>query len=289
MEVKNIMSIMVVALVGAVILTGFLPVLGATQEGIGTPISFTNSPSITNDNELLVTNDISTPHTFSAEYPNAYVTIDGEQIPTANAVQGFYFVSDGVSVCNTGAFFVVSYGETVAQYSPSWNVALSVTFENGVSTFTYRDGGTTNTYTTNYTWIGYRVTEGGNYVNKVNVAVATYHDMSDFIAMGNYTTGENDTYYLAKDGVISLSESQYNASLTTINTTDVSGTTDVYRGTLRVNVDDESFTPFVWAVKKTIDGHEDSGALYDVYGLIPLMVAIGLLMFAITAILIRRV
>lgn len=274
--------------VGLIMIGPLVSVVSDAQTVNGDPIKITNSSSMTADNELYVTNDISGTHTFVAEYPNAYVTIDDVQIPTANAVQGFYFVSDGVSVCNTGAFFVVSYGERSAQYSPDWNVALTVTFEDGTATFTYRDGGTTNTYTTEYTWIGYRVTSGGNYVNKVNVTTATYHDMSDFIAMGNYTTGENDTYYVVKDGKITLSETQYEGKISTTGTTAVSGTTDLYTGTLRIYVDEEQFTPFVWAVAKEVNGHKSSGTIYDMLGIIPMLVTAGLIIGIAGAVFVRR-
>ena len=289
MKTTNVLTLAITLVLG-VILAGsvLMPVITDAQTNIGEPVKITNTASISLDNELYITDDLSESHTFTAEYPNAYITVDDVQIPTSNAVQGFYLISDGLSLFNTGSFFVVSFGEKTAQYSPAWNVALSATFEDGTATFTYRDGGTTNTYTTEYTWIGYRVTEGGNYVNKVNVATANYHDMSDFIAMGNYTTGENDTYYVVKDGKITLSETQYEGKIGTTGATAVSGTTDIYTGTLRIYVDDEYFTPFVWAVKKTVTGHEAGGASYELLGAIPIMVIISLVLLATAAIMTKR-
>ena len=288
MDVKNMIGMVVAVVVGLIMIGPLVSVVSDAQTVNGDPIKITNAGSITADNELYITDDLSESHSFTAEYPNAYITVDDVQIPTANAVQGFYLISDGLSLFNTGAFFAVSFGEKTAQYNPAWNVALSATFEDGTATFTYRDGGTTNTYTTEYTWIGYRVTEGGNYVNKVNVATATYHDMSDFIAMGNYATGDNDTYYAVKDGKITLSETQYEGKISTITSTAVSGTTDLYTGTLRIYVDDEYFTPYVWAVAKEVNGHKSSGTMYDMLGIIPMLVTAGLIIGIAGAVFVRR-
>ena len=48
-----------------------------------------------------------------------------------------------------------------------------------------------------------------------------------------------------------------------------------------ISVDDETFTPYVWAVEKTIMGHESAGAAYSLLGAIPIMVIVALLVVAV--------
>lgn len=284
MEVKNLMSIMVVALVGAVILTGFLPVLGATQDNIGDPITYINDGAY----EFTISKDIETTHTFNVTAPNNYCTIDGidyqfDDLPT----NGFFFLTDGITVCRTGATMVILYNDNNSyQYNVNWGYSYNVTYSNGVCTLVRSNSGGDTTFTDNYTYIGYQV-EKGDYVGITSSGNRYYMTNTDFIAMGNYTSGDNDTTYNLINGVFTTHEDYV---LSVAPTGDiVSGTTDVKLGHLVLNVGDESFTPYIWLISKEIHGHKDSGAMYDIYGLIPLIVAVGLLMFAITAILIRRV
>lgn len=276
MDYKNIIVLTVGALIGVIILSAMIPAFLSTQNNAGDPVTYTNTGQYA---DLYVTDDVSGKHTVLMESPNDYAVIDDVQIALSDMTRGFYIISDKISVVFVGAAAVIYWDGGDAQYNPSWGRTFDLTYENGIATLNYTTGGTTTTYTYNYSWIGYRVTEGGNYMN-VSSSTAVYNaGVKDFIAMGNYTSGDNDTLYVVKNGEITISESDlYTSSVESSSDTPITGTTDVYQGYLKINVGDESFTPYIWVVSKEIHGHAPSGALYEVIGLLPLIAGIGLLL-----------
>ena len=290
MEVKNILSIMVVALVGAVILTGFIPVLGATQDNIGDSVTYENPLNdgnyymrkIADGDTLVVT-------VASGETTTVYV--NGEQIKTiaGDIIGGYHdLIMTNVFTANTGGstsgLQIASYNSTSVGYTST----TTITYSNG--TITQTNDGQTSIEFAGVEW-GYIVCNepDAGFYESVRTGGTPFYikTNNDIVCGGVYTTGDNDTYYWYKDGV-SFVYQDYTTSAE-INKTLVAGTTDIYQATITINVGDESFTPYRVLIPLEVTGHQASGALYDVYGLIPLIVAVGLLMFAITAILIRRV
>ena len=286
MDIKNMIGMVVAVVVGIIMIGPLVAVVSDAQITNGDPITYTNTGSYA---DLYVTDDVSGKHTVLMESPNTYAVIDDEQIALSDMTRGFYIITDKVSVVFVGTAAVIYWEGGDAQYNPNWGRTFDLTYENGVATLNYTSGGTTTTYTYDYSWIGYRVTDGGNYKN-VSSSTAVYNTgVKDFIAMGYYSSGENDTYYAVKNGAITISESdQYTCSIEGSSTTPITGTTDVYQSYLKVNVGDESFTPYIWAVAIEINGHKDSGALYDMLGIIPMLVTAGLIIGIAGAVFVRR-
>lgn len=283
----NILTLAITLTLG-IILAGSLlmPVITDAQTNMGDPISYINTGSYA---DLYVTDDVSGKHTVLMESPNTYAVIDDEQIALSDMTRGFYIITDKVSVVFVGAAAVIYWEGGDAQYNPNWGRTFDLTYEDGVATLNYTTSGTTTTYTYNYSWIGYRVTEGGNYKNMSSTTAVYNTGVKDFIAMGDYTSGDNDTYYAVKDGSITISESDlYTCSIEGSSTTPITGTTDIYQSYLKVNVGDETFTPYIWAVAKEINGHQDKGAAYSLLGAVPIIVIIGLVLAATAAIMVKR-
>ena len=304
METKNIMSIMVVALVGAVILTGFLPVLGATQDNIGEPITLKNNSNIVlrevvEGDVLAVERTVIAENTFKDVW-----TLNDDEITTLSGTTVTWnvgIISDGIymqinSASNAaGSYYKMNQTTPSAQY---FGVTSTVVGSSTITSFTFANGEVTVNYagatsTVSYTW-GYVVCnlEDGSYYSAETGGVGICKKASDLILCGAYTSGELDTMYSYVNGVGYVSNSAYTMTVDA-DLTKHAGTTDIYDITTSVvmsdGANDETFTPYRVFLPYEVTGHQTVGAMYDIYGLIPLIVTVGLLMFAITAILIRRV
>lgn len=280
MEIKNIMSIMVVAIVGAVILTGFLPVIGATQDNIGEPIILTNESY-----EYVALSD----GDVNVSYSSGAFSVNGEpQTVTARGGQ-IIFACDYVIVWFNGS---VPYGSYLTQASGIRNITafdLSVTVGKLNGSITY-DNNVTQTVTDQDITFSFYFDPNGEYsVFDLRNTHPYIAKDTDVVAVGTFYTGDNKTFYWYYNGVAGgvVPDYTYNA---TIEKSKANGMIDIYTlDSVTFDISGETFTPFYMIVQKDITGHSASGALYDIYALIPLIVAVGLLMFVITAILIRRV
>lgn len=282
----NILTLAITLTLG-VILAGSLlmPVISDAQTTMGDPITYTNPTG--SYGELYVTDDVSGTHSVVMSASDNTITYDDEVI--TSAVRGYLVVTDAITVVYTGSYMTICYGSDQYQFNASWGNSYDITFEDGTATMVRTSsGGTQTTFTKEYTWIGYKVSEGGNYVNNSTTDRVYSNGVKNMIAMGNYTTGDNDTFYIIKDGEVSLSDTTYTGSVALYSDTPVTGTTDIMYSYIVVSVDDETFTPYVWAVEKTIKGHETAGAAYDLLGALPIMVIIGLVLAATAAIMAKR-
>lgn len=276
------MSIMVVALVGAVILTGFLPVLGATQENIGEPITKSNQ-TLDSYYRNVDANDVFELSTDGYELNDVLINKTYRQAVFADS-----FVLQINKPADTAIAYVIGSGNTnpVNLLNTS---TYTITFND--STITVVRDGSTTVFTKEFTW-AYIITTSADTASwgtiaRIGTDTAYILNDNQIILSGYYYTGENDTFYSYKDGVMYTGSFE---GAIDIDKSITEGTTDIFKiNGLEVTVGDESFTPYLTLVPLSVTGHATSGALYDVYGLIPLIVAIGLLMFVIVAILIRRV
>lgn len=132
-------------------------------------------------------------------------------------------------------------------------------------------------YSGEFGWM-YVKSADGPYCFKQGSADAYANSINDFVYCGIYTTGENDTYYYAIDG--QAHSTQYENAELNNGLVLVDGTTDIYKGHNTITIDGETFTPFWWLVKEEINGHESSGAVYSLYGVIPIMVIVALVALA---------
>lgn len=284
MDVKNMIGMVVAVVIGIIMIGPLVAVVSDAQVTNGDPVTYTNNGF--SDRALYVTEDLTDNHTMSlTANPDGKVIMDGVELGTASL--GFYVVSDAITVCSTGAYMVITWGEFSRQYDANWGTTFEISWTNGTATIDVTTSGVTTTYTKPYTWIGYRVDhDSGNYALVNSTWNVAYTSDKDFIAMGLYSTGENDTYYTLYDGKLTLSE-DYTGSVNATGT-NVSGTTDVKAGTLSINVGDETFTPYIWAVAKEVHGHKDSGTMYDLLGIIPMLVTAGLIIGIAGAVFVRR-
>ena len=183
----------------------------------------------------------------------------------------------------TGTEQYISPGTTEGAYVWTW------TFEDGVMTYIDRYG---TEVTASYTW-GYVACplEDGEYYSAETNGVGICSSADDLILCGGYTTGDLDTMYAYHNGEKYVSVSAYTMTVNT--TTELhDGTTDIYDITVSVDVSDgentETFTPFRIYLPYEVTGHADSGTMYSLLNIIPLLVTVGILMGIVTAVFVRR-
>lgn len=232
---------------------------------------------------------------YSAETLNTNYTINGEPnglgISTPN--QTLLFASNAfcarIGGSDSSHLIIQSqYIETATQYAGS-----KFTFEvDAEKNYTLVIG--TNdpiTYTGSLDWLVYAIPGGAaNLLQLANASDPFYtSDSTDMIVLGNiYTTGDNDTFYAYFNGELSVNETYADVSSVDIEKTAVKGYSDLYTTTVTVNIGDESFTPYYIIAPKSIEAHSTTGAEYALYGAIPVLVIISLVIAAVGAVMVKR-
>lgn len=278
MDYKNIIVLTVGALVSVLILSAMIPAFVSTQNNVGEEVTFNNASTYY---EL-------------AEYKNAVIvcdpttketTINGVVIPHDKPYWSNCLVSSSVLMGVPSSSDTVNTAQITTPDGLSYGVTdvtgiITITFENGNVTIESAIQGTkyTGTYDRLYAYSTDATESTYTNIGSTNPNVVAYvNDISDMWYSGYYSTGDNDTWYIISDGSVSVTE-DYTCSMT-YNYDKVDGTTDVYKiNGLVVNVGEESFTPWVVLVPIEVIGHESSGAMYEIYGLLPLIAGIGVLL-----------
>lgn len=277
----NVLTLVITLTLG-IILAGSLlmPVISDAQRTAGEEVHYDNIQSgynyrLTEKNEAV---------TVAITGSGGDIYYNGEIITDS----GFCVYSDSVSIRadSINRFLYVSTPTQALEFRVSWASNYTFIYSNGICTIT-NVGTSTVLETAPYTWL-YVPDDSGEWVTVTGSSTHYVNSINDIICNGYYSTGENDTGYTVRNGVATVSDSTYTAGLE-YTLTPVAGTTDVYTvATFKVLVDDESFTPWFMLIQRDIVGHEASGAAYALYGAIPVLVIIGLVLAATAAIVVKR-
>ena len=290
---KNLIMTVLGLTIGVLVLsTVLVPIVGEAQKNAGETVTFTNPLNSVNkyhydyvDEITLTASDLVSGRTYST-----YV-VNGENIAIINDYM-LAVLTDTVSIQigTEGQFsMVVSTDPYSATADPAGQTTLTFTAKNGNWKLEGSNAGTI--YEGTYSWAVTYVPDGefiarnGNPTNFYNSG-----NPSDFILYsGQYTSGELDTFYAYGNGAITCGVSEYSGTVNFNNNVKVDGTTDVYRiGSVNVTISDgvdtETFTPYRSLVKETIIGHEDKGAAYSIYAVIPVLMIVALMVYAISVI-----
>ena len=277
---------MIVALVGAVILVGFVPVINAMQEDIGDPVTYNNNILSSNSYRYDYVDSVELTATASEIAGVSYdYVINGKTIDLISDYM-IAVLSDGYSMqIGSGGQFscMIPSDPFVASpsFSPSTYPIVTLTMNNGEWVLM---GGDTEIASGSYTWV-VTYKENGKYVAHNGSVVTAYchKTPNDFIFYGStYTSGELDTYYAFGNGVMHWAVSDYTATLNW-DASKVDGTTDIYKvTTCNITVSDgessETFTPYRCLYLYEVNGHLTKGAMYDIIGILPLIAGVGLLL-----------
>lgn len=286
-------------MVGAVILASFVPIFVEVQDDAGESITLANDSSIVL--REVKAGDILTSErtviTQGASYSDKWflnseeLTNIGQTFLTWNVgiiSDAIYLqIQSGGSSPTAGVYYdmtrvnpaslSIGAGNLEAGQVATW----SAEFDNGVVTVTDRLGNETEY---SYTW-AYVVCnfEDGEYYSAETGGAGICKSANDLILCGAYTSGNLDTMYSFVNGVSYVSNDNYTM---TVNAplTKHTGTTDIYDISVNVDmsdgVDTENFTPYRIFLPYEVSGHATKGAMYDIFGLLPLIAGVGLLLVA---------
>lgn len=268
--------------VGLVVFSAILmPVIDGAQKNAGAEVTYTNGQQAVYH---LAENDSVTFERTYASATGGFVTINGTTYSqTEIGAFGNLLMSDSITITqNAGGNQCNVYAKDVNTGTLfSGSASFTLTAADGEITIIVGD----NTYTYAYTWLYYYAPDGEYSLMDSTNTTRYVKSINDYTASGLYASGENDCYYFVKNGEVTAEG--YDATVD-YTLTPVEGTTDIYTITLTINVDDESFSPYVVLVPLTVTGHADSGAIYDMLGVIPILIIAGLIVGIAATVISRR-
>lgn len=270
---KNLIMTVLGITIGVLVLsTVLVPIVSEAQKNAGETVTFQNNGVY---GYHIGESDESVTLTFTSA--------DGWKLNGVLAVGGFTVITDTVSVRTSedGMGGVVTTPDEYFDIRSQWHSSpATLVCQNGVVTFDYSSS-TPYHYEGVYTWI-LQPKENGEWQSKAGLGTVYANSINDILVAGYYSTEDNDTSYLLKNGVLVAGEYETNVSY---DQTKVDGTTDVYRiNNLSLSVGDESFGPWFVLVKSEIIGHEDNGAAYSIYAVIPVLMIVALMVYAVSVI-----
>lgn len=276
MKTENIIAVVVFALIGAVLVSAFIPAVASTQITAGIEENFDNDSTLFKmaDNDETVTIVLS----------GGAVTLNGEVVQqTSNSN---ILLSDVVSfdqLLYQGNWLNRAwYKDSTALSYPT---AYDLVFNGGTVTGTITRAGETITVNDTYGYLYYADANGKYCQKSGNETIDCYvNSTKDIVLSGLYYTGENDTTYSYINGVLTLEN--YTGS---VEFTSEPVALDVLHVTgINVKIEDEEFTPFRYLVPVEVIGHTTTPTA-DIVGLLPLVAVMGIILTVIGAIFVRRV
>lgn len=287
----NILTLAITLTLG-VILAGSLliPVIDDAQRTAGPEITKTNATGDWNsymreikDGDTLVIT-VGSPNTT---YELNGVTVNNIEGNPSSAYHSLIF-SDVFNIASRGVSGGIDVNSNQSTSSTTMGSCV-IEYNSGTFTLTPSSGDTTPIEYPGATW-GYIMCNQSeaDYYESIRTGQYGFYISSenDVICSGLYETGSNDTFYWYHNGISGVSE-DFTID-TEITKTLVQGTTDIYTGAISITIGDESFTPYRIMIPIEVDGHESSGAAYSLYGAIPIIVIVGLIVAALGAIAVKN-
>ena len=283
----------VLTLVVGIILAGsvLMPVLGDAQNK--------TSDTIVNETSGLTFKlDGNDDYLFESAPAYANYKVNGQNAGTSSSL-GTFIITDKCRVYDNGHYFQL-YDESGTRSSNInvQNKNIVITYDAADKTFTYTvytdltNATVENTYTYTVENILYYI-PGGDYgaINTSEDSDITYYvnDLSQVIAGGAYTSGDLDTSYFAEGKTVYVGDTDYTASADAV-TSKYNGYTDAivgsgYTVTVTDGTNSETFTPYTVFVPLKITAHtSEQNGMIALYGAIPIMVIVALLMVAVGAV-----
>lgn len=228
------------------------------------------------------------------------LTTDSSRSLTINDVAYTYSVNDVALITNSAMLAVT----TVSPYvSFSYEVdgvktvnsnlaGISLTASEGTITATLTKQDTTTVdVTLEYDWICYRDNEGSDRIFNVITSSKTVYYSEDAPIYAIGPAGSAGYVGFVNDDVV-LAGTSYTGTLDgTLYSNDVYETTLTYQNgsELYVTVDNTAYYPYYGAVAGSIETTSDSASdAYDLIGLVPLLVTVGIIMGIVGMLVTRR-
>lgn len=280
---NRITGLVIALVVGSLLVGGLLaPTVAGIQDTVGNPIAYDNGGAASGG---AVFDEIKN-GTIVYEVSTTGVTVNGSALTwRVESNWPTIVYTDGGYITVRATFDTISFQKMNLETNSFDNTNISVvegtpvtiTVENNTVTV----GENSFTFTKGYYWTATAASDKYFLALDLTVRVGTWYvnDLTDLIAYGMYTTGDNDCYYELINGAVSVNEdytTAVNATLTKVN-----GTTDIYQLTdFTLSVGDESFTPYLCLIPAQIHGHATAGAYFVMFGVITLLAIVMLVVVA---------
>lgn len=270
MNNKLIMSILGLV-IGVIVLSAVLvPVLDEAQKSAGDTVEYVNTGAV---HKIVESTE---EYTLVFHYASHTMELNGVTVSTASPRINWIStdsITVGQNYGGTGVFIATSDGE----YSGS-NLYHDFTVHLLNGEYTIIDQNKTTSG--DYNWAYVYSPDG----NRVDLSTSAYfNNPNELVSSGIYTTGELDCYFSLENGIVTVSNG-YTGSVEYIMDL-VSGTTDIYCGTATITVTDgaitETFAPYILGYYEKVSGHENKGGAYSLYGAIPVLVIVGLIVASV--------
>ena len=285
--VNKITGFVIALVLGSILIGGMLaPTVAGIQDTVGNPIAYNNGGAASGGAVFdEIKND-----TIVYEVSTTGVTVNGSPL-TWNVESNWPTIiyTDGGYVTVRSTFEAVGFQkvnlETNSFDGINVNVVEGTPVIVTVGNNTVTVGENSFTFTKGYYWTDSVSTDKYFLALDLTVRVGTWYvnDLTDLIAYGMYTTGDNDCYYELINGALSTNgeyTTGVNATLTKVN-----GTTDIYQLTdFTLSVGDESFTPYLCLIPAQIHGHATAGTYFVMFGVITMLAIVMLVVYAASAI-----
>lgn len=291
MESKSIIEIVVAVVIGIIMIGPLVSVIGDAQ--------------VTNGDEITLSNDHG-PYLYSAwagediviaydgtalTSDNSGYTIDGDPTdltfsrnPNIVVASNDFAIRTGGTQSQGARLVIVYLGEIETSSSIR---TFSISVSDGEYSLTVGDS---EVLTGTIDWMVMADTDGDIGISQMTDYTNFYTtNTENLIVLGSiYVTGENDTFYSYYEGTLTVNEEYISTSSVEIAKSLADGYTDIYDTSVTITVGDETFHPFYVLAPIQVNGHAASGPMYDLLGVIPLLVTIGLIMGIVGAVFVRR-
>lgn len=291
MQSDNLIKLIVGAALGVLLFASFaMPLLIDSQAISGDPITYTNggtSPLRMDYYE----------EDFTMTYADDTVTLGDYSLERDTTDYRVMYWEYGRIVLNNSSastdLIIYDYRTTT---TTSITYACTIEYDFSESTITVVATSDSSTVTTITAETVMAIKEDGDYAFIASTSMSGVYYTQE--AAENGTLGFLDTYTTYNDTTLEVvanidgvsvyglpDGTEYTASVEVVGGSLVDGTTDVYTGgtpTFTIVIGDDTITEatyrFGQAALYEIDGHKSSGAMYDMVGLLPLLLVVALVL-----------
>lgn len=298
MKINNIIMGVLGVVICAIVISGaFLPAVASALVTSGDPISYYNDGGqayrpaeqgdiIVGSREIVDDVNVDT-WTLNGEVIKSFAE-QGAQWTSLIFSDGAYGRIYNSSNTSLAGLYDISQNSQI----PYYLTGITMEFTANTIEISATSGSTVNTFSWAYTW-AYIPCPSNDGVLIANAGPTNAYVLKDtFLVVGGlYSTGEIARFYYSNNSPMLTIVGEGSGTIEkTYNRVD--GTTDIYNLNVNISVTDgistEDFGPYQILVPYKVDGHKDSGPIYAMYSVLPIIAIVGLVMAGIYIFISRK-
>lgn len=278
---KNLIMVVLGLTIGVIVLSSVLvPVIDSARSTAGETVVYNNSVTgypltLTEESHITISN-VGSDITYNINGVDTY--------SRSWTINTYLFTTDVITfefpVYSSTNIVNVRVADSNTFLQTNVNHTITVDYVGNVLTLVI-DGGLPTTYDCSWAFVA---DKDGSYLQAARGVSDPFYvnDPNELYLSGRYV--DKNTFYSLYDGDLEIigagatSDITYDIEL-------VSGTTDIYAITdILVTIDDSAFNPYTVIVPISVSGHKSAGATYSIYGVIPVLMLVALMVYAVSVI-----